>query len=110
MQAYLVDKYPLQVFALQVRVSLLGCFQTDKDATYVQDLDHESNSAYGADNYTEEYYHPEWSPDGWTHIIKGHACYDPTKVRQACSYFADISSYTQAVSSQVHRDHLHHAQ
>ncbi|KAK9805353.1 hypothetical protein WJX73_005210 [Symbiochloris irregularis] len=44
-----------------------------------KDLEHQSNTAFSADNYTEEYVHPEWSPDGWLHLIKGHPCYDPGK-------------------------------
>jgi hypothetical protein len=45
-----------------------------------QDLNHTSNTAYLADNYTNEWRHPEWAPWGWTGIIKGHPCYQPEKV------------------------------
>ncbi|KAK9805311.1 hypothetical protein WJX73_000673 [Symbiochloris irregularis] len=44
-----------------------------------RDVKHVSNTAFPADNYSSEYVHPEWSPNGWTNIIKGHACYDPDK-------------------------------
>ncbi|KAK9846201.1 hypothetical protein WJX84_000412 [Apatococcus fuscideae] len=43
------------------------------------DEDHSSNTAYGDDNYTQELQHPEWAPEGWTKLIRGHACYDPEK-------------------------------
>ncbi|KAK9858864.1 hypothetical protein WJX84_006175 [Apatococcus fuscideae] len=43
------------------------------------DASHKSNTAYAADNYTEEFVHPEWAPGGWTSLIHGHPCYDPTK-------------------------------
>lgn len=46
----------------------------------VQDEDHASNTGYNADNYTEEFEHPEWAPGGWTSLIRGHPCYDPSKV------------------------------
>ena len=46
----------------------------------MQDQEHRSNTAYDADNYTLDSTHPEWSPRGWTHLIRGHACYDPAKV------------------------------
>jgi len=46
----------------------------------LQDIHHSSNSAYlPYDNYTEEVVHPEWWPQGYTHHISGHACYDPLK-------------------------------
>ena len=50
----------------------------------MQDLEHVSGTAFKSDNYSEEYVHKEWSPDGWTHLIKGHACYDPAKVCRLC--------------------------
>lgn len=58
----------------------------------MQDLNHESNTAFGADNYSYEYIHKEWSPRGWTQIIKGHACYDPTKVLMLYTSIAVILS------------------
>lgn len=46
-----------------------------------QDVNHTSNSAFTPwDNYTQEVIHPQWWPEGYTHHIKGHACYDPAKV------------------------------
>ena len=36
-----------------------------------------------ADNYTQEFEHSEYAPDGWLHLIDGHPCYDPEKV--ACT-------------------------
>ncbi|KIZ06152.1 exostosin-like glycosyltransferase [Monoraphidium neglectum] len=45
------------------------------------DLDHRSNTAFVADNYTQERRDPA-SPltkDGWTHLITGHPCYTPGK-------------------------------
>ncbi len=50
--------------------------------TVVQELNPVSQSAYFADNYSKEE-KTSWSPNGWTHIIGGHPCYDPKKVREA---------------------------
>lgn len=47
----------------------------------LQDAEHMSNTAFAPDNYSSEFHHAEWSPDGWLDIIEGHACYDPAKVR-----------------------------
>ncbi|BDA44351.1 probable glucuronosyltransferase [Coccomyxa sp. Obi] len=45
-----------------------------------KDVNHTSNSAYLPwDNYTQEIVHPEWWPQGYTHHIRGHACYEPMK-------------------------------
>ena len=47
-----------------------------------QDKGHKSGTAYPGDNYTQEHVTPEWSPRGWTHILRTEdfACHDPEKV------------------------------
>ena len=45
-----------------------------------QDQQHTSGSAFEADNYSQEWVHPDYAPAGWTHLYKGHACYHPAKV------------------------------
>ena len=42
----------------------------------------QSATSYTYDSYSEEFVHPEYSPQGWTRIIKGHPCYDPKKARE----------------------------
>ncbi|KAG1665166.1 hypothetical protein FOA52_005547 [Chlamydomonas sp. UWO 241] len=43
------------------------------------DIDHQSNTAYGMDNYTDPQFLSEWYPQDWRNIYKGHACYTPGK-------------------------------
>ncbi len=45
-----------------------------------RDADHKSNTAFTPDNYTQEYLHP-MQENGWLHLIEGHPCYTPGKVR-----------------------------
>ena len=67
----------------------------------MQDVNHTSNSAFKPwDNYTQEVIHPEWWPEGYAHHIKGHACYDPTKVCQPPPIFL-AQCPTTPVCSQV---------
>lgn len=47
-----------------------------------RDSDHKSNTAFTPDNYTQEYVHP-MQDKGWLHLIEGHPCYTPGKVRIA---------------------------
>ncbi|KAG1664527.1 hypothetical protein FOA52_012994 [Chlamydomonas sp. UWO 241] len=42
------------------------------------ELNHTSNTAFASDNYNLDE-KSKRLPDGWTHLIKGHACYDPDK-------------------------------
>ena len=50
----------------------------------IRDEEYASNTGYLADNYAQRFIYPGWGPEGWTKLIQGHACYDPTKVR-SCS-------------------------
>ena len=52
------------------------------DGCAPQDKEHTSNSAFHSDNYSQDFWNKDWSRKGWTHLIKGHACYDPAKVPQ----------------------------
>ncbi len=61
-----------------MRIDFLGKVCMD----VLQDVHHVSNTAYGSDNYTDEFEHPVWAPGGWTSLIRGHPCYDPAKVIQ----------------------------
>lgn len=47
---------------------------------YMQDVNHTSNTAYPADNYTNDWLHREWAPWGWTGLLERHPCHTPGKV------------------------------
>ncbi|KAL4452532.1 hypothetical protein ABPG75_008194 [Micractinium tetrahymenae] len=44
-----------------------------------KDLNHTTGTGYWEDEYSNEFQHPQWEPDGFLHKIAGHACYDPVK-------------------------------
>lgn len=43
------------------------------------DPNHQSNTAYTGDNYSQPIVHHEYQPVDWIESIKGHPCFDPAK-------------------------------
>jgi hypothetical protein len=50
------------------------------------DPNHESNTAYSWDNYSQPASHPEWQPIEWTQGWRGRPCYNPEKVCAPCKH------------------------
>lgn len=49
-------------------------------APLCRDVPCSSSTAYGPDNYSQEFEHP-MQPGGWLRFISGHPCFVPGKVR-----------------------------
>jgi hypothetical protein len=67
-----------------IPVSLIPC-PSAYLATRLE-LNHTSNTAFGGDNYNLEHKSSRL-PEGWQKLIKGHACYDPNKVKSSQGFF-----------------------
>ncbi len=49
------------------------------------DVNHTSNTAFFPDNYNRDVV-CKMQPDGWTKYIRGHVCYNPSKVRPCVTH------------------------